>query len=76
MLDTRFYAEKGIQMLGESQMDWLKNELLSCTSNFKFIVSGTQVLGLTDQEDFADYGTEKEELLAFLKSNNISGVIF
>lgn len=76
VLDTRFYAEKGVQMIGKSQMDWLKKELINSTSNFKFIVSGTQILGVTDQEDFEDYGSEKEELLSFLSDNKISGIVF
>lgn len=78
MLDARFYcdADSG-QILGKPQMAWLKEKLLASDANFKFIVSGTQVLAINPSgEDFGDYPKEKAELLDFIKKEAITGVIF
>ena len=75
MLDTRFYANES-GLLGEAQFECLKARLLESKANFKFILSGMQIL--TDnpsEEDMGDFGTTKEDLLEFLKLNKISGVI-
>lgn len=78
MLDARFYCNKdSSELLGKQQMAWLQEKLLNSDANFKFIVSGTQMLAINPNgEDFGDYPKEKTALLNFIKQENISGVIF
>lgn len=76
MLDTRFYATDS-SMLGKAQIQWLKEKLKASKANFKFIVSGTQILADNPSgEDLGDFGTERKELLDFLQKENITGVLF
>jgi alkaline phosphatase D len=76
LLDARFYAEDS-SMLGAAQNQWLREQLKKSKANFKFIVSGTQILADNPLgEDMGDYGVEREELLDFLEAENITGVIF
>lgn len=90
MMDDRFYrsanelpdlvdgkpnAEK--TYYGQQQMSWLKNALISSKSVFKFIVNGSQILNpMADKECLRSYDTEFKELLNFIQTNKISGVIF
>ncbi|MGB0839799.1 MAG: alkaline phosphatase D family protein, partial [Chitinophagales bacterium] len=63
--------------LGKRQMEWLKSGLLSSTSTFKFVASGSQVLNpLNDHECFRTYEKEHTELLEFIKKHKIKGVVF
>ena len=76
MLDSRFYATD-TSMLGAVQRNWLKQKLKASTANFKFIISGTQILPDNPSgEDLGDFGSSKQQLLNFLKKENITGVIF
>ncbi len=62
---------------GKKQLDWLKNNLISSSSTFKFVVTGGQMLNpLADKECFYFYPVEFQELTNFIIENNISGVIF
>ncbi len=77
MLDDRYNNSKDKIILGKTQLDWLKNELLKSTATFKFIGIGMQALNpISTLECF--YKTEKEykELIAFIKANKIEGIIF
>lgn len=77
LLDNRFHKQAGVTMLGREQMVWLKKKLSESRANFKFIVSGSQVLAENKNgEDLGDFPEEKEELLTFIKLQEISGVIF
>lgn len=63
--------------LGEQQMEWLKNALLTSKATFKFIVSGNQILNeLNPFESMQHYSFEYNNLLQFLKRHKINGVIF
>ncbi|BDS09478.1 alkaline phosphatase D family protein [Aureispira anguillae] len=76
MLDSRFHASDS-SMLGEEQMKWLQKKLRASKANFKFIISGTQVLPNNPSgEDLGDFGASREELLTFLSEEDIKGVIF
>ncbi len=76
MLDARFYASDS-SMLGEGQTKWLKEKLEASTANFKFIVSGTQILSDNPLgEDLGDFANSKADLMNFLKEKDIKGVIF
>lgn len=76
MLDTRFHASDS-SMLGKEQTEWLKAALKESKANFKFIVSGTQVLPDNPHgEDLGDFGNAKADLLEFLEKEKITGVVF
>lgn len=75
MLDGRFYAENNKTLWGKAQTDWLKEKLKASTANFKFILSGTQIVSDGLGEDLGDYDTTRQEFYNFLEAENISGVI-
>lgn len=63
--------------LGEQQLNWLKNALISSQSNFKFIVCGGQILNpYSFKECFTYFPYEWNELMDFIIKNNISGIVF
>ncbi len=81
MMDDRFFRgdrhDTLSSMLGEVQMDWLKQQLLSSTAAFKFIAIGSQVLSeLAFGEKYIEHIVERNLLLNFIATNNIKGVIF
>lgn len=64
-------------MLGQKQLQWLKNSLKFSTASFKFICVGGQVLNeYTVKESYNLYKSEREEIISFISNNNISGVLF
>ncbi|MCS6818622.1 MAG: alkaline phosphatase D family protein [Chitinophagales bacterium] len=79
--DDRYYrgacCDSTQPFLGEIQMLWLKQQLMTSQATFKFIVIGTQALSeMHFGEKYANYAREREELLDFIASNNIQGVVF
>lgn len=65
------------RMLGNQQMEWLKNSLLFSTATFKIIAVGSQVLNpLSPYEKLGHYPVEYDELMKFLQENKINGVLF
>lgn len=78
LLDDRYHRIKTDHetMLGAGQLTWLKESLKASTGTFKFIAHGSQVLNpLNNYECFRMYA-ELEELLDFIESEKISGVVF
>ena len=74
MIDGKPNPEK--RMFGEKQMTWLKNSLINSYAPFKIVVAGSQVLNVASTQDcLKDYPVEFEELLAFLETEKISGVV-
>lgn len=64
-------------MWGKEQLEWLKNSLLYSTAPFKIIATGSQVLNPVSPYDrLMNCPIEYDELMNFLKDNNISGVLF
>jgi len=64
-------------MLGNKQLQWLKNSLKFSRASFKFVCIGGQVLNEhTEKESYNLYKSEREEIISFISNNNISGVIF
>ncbi len=62
---------------GKQQMEWLKNALVYSKATFKLIAVGSQVLNpFSEYECMRYYSAEYYELLNFLESEKISGVIF
>lgn len=65
------------RMWGKQQLDWLKNALLTSAATFKFIVTGSQSLNTLSPFDcLQSYPVEFNELMDFLISEKINGVIF
>jgi alkaline phosphatase D len=64
-------------LLGAVQLQWLKNALLSSTATFKIIVIGSQVLNPVSPYDrWSAFSVEYNDLMGFLKSYGINGVLF
>ena len=62
---------------GPQQLSWLKNALLFSRATFKVIVTGSQLLNpLNKYECMQHYPYEYNELMSFLKSQKINGVLF
>jgi alkaline phosphatase D len=65
------------QLLGEQQMEWLKNSLLYSSATFKIIVLGSQVLNPVSPFDkWSRFPAEYAEMMDFLKEYKINGVLF
>ncbi|MER3499609.1 MAG: phosphodiesterase [Chitinophagaceae bacterium] len=69
------------RMFGRQQMEWLKNALLNSNENsnisFRIIATGSQVLNpLSPYDCLRHFPAEFNELLNFIKENNINGVVF
>lgn len=64
-------------MLGRAQMDWLKESLAASRAPFKLVVVGSQALNpLSRSESWAQFETERTELLDFIRTARIEGVVF
>ena len=62
---------------GAMQMEWLRNALLYSYAPFKIIVVGSQVLNpLNPYEGMDHYSYEYNELMNFIASQKIDGVVF
>lgn len=65
------------EMLGQQQMEWLKNSLLYSTATFKIIALGSQVLNPVSPFDkWLNCPAEYDEFMNFIREYNISGVLF
>jgi alkaline phosphatase D len=65
------------KMLGDQQMEWLKNSLLFSSATFKIITVGSQVLNPVSPFDkWRDFPAEYQALIDFLAANKVSGVLF
>lgn len=90
MLDTRLYArtkqsnapdDTSKHIIGEEQLDWLKNELINSTATWKIL--GQQVMvgqltpfGITLNSDQWDgYTVDRKKLFDIILNNNIQNVI-
>jgi alkaline phosphatase D len=64
-------------MWGPQEMEWLKNALLTSNATFKLIATGNQTLNPKSIfECLQDYPAEFNELINFLSSSKINGVLF
>jgi alkaline phosphatase D len=62
--------------IANGQKAWLKAALLNSTATWKFVVSGVPFNPTTKPADaWGAYATERNELLNFIRSNDIEGVI-
>ena len=65
------------QFFGRTQMEWIKNALLFSSASFKIIVVGSQVMNpLNKYEVMNSYSYEYNELMNFIKTQKINGVLF
>jgi alkaline phosphatase D len=63
--------------IANGQKAWLKAALLNSTATWKFIVSGVTFNPTTKPDDaWGAYGSERTELLNFIRNNHITGVVF
>ena len=76
--DPDSQADNGTKsMLGAAQKAWLLNGLLTSTATWKFIVSSSVWNPHSKQVDsWALYKHEQGEIVDFIRSNSIGGVIF
>ncbi|MFN3593819.1 MAG: alkaline phosphatase D family protein [Thiobacillaceae bacterium] len=64
-------------MFGAEQLDWLKQALLQSRATFKFIAAGSQLLNDGHPfEGWHNFPAEREAFLAWLRRQNIPGVVF
>lgn len=76
MLDGRYFKVSDSQLLGDSQLKWLCDELKNSKATFKFICAGVQVLCEGGFENFRKYPREFDYLMKFISENKIEGLIF
>ena len=68
---------KDKHFFGPTQMEWLKNSLEFSTATFKIIVVGSQVLNpLSKAECMQQYSYEYNELIEFIKTQKLKGILF
>jgi alkaline phosphatase D len=64
-------------MLGDLQKAWLLNGLRTSTGTWKFIVSSSVWNPHSKQDDsWAEFKHEQDEIVDFIRTNSITGVIF
>lgn len=83
MLDDRYHRDPNNSpdretMLGEEQLNWLKQQLEESTATFKVIVNGhIMTLDRHDNAEYwANFGNEREEFFNWMYNENIDGVFF
>ncbi|HOI31004.1 MAG TPA: alkaline phosphatase D family protein [Melioribacteraceae bacterium] len=68
------------ELLGDEQIRWLIDNLISSRAPFKIIAVGGQVLNPVDDKPFLEtydkYPEEKAKLMALLEDEKIEGVVF
>ncbi|MFP4068558.1 MAG: alkaline phosphatase D family protein [Opitutales bacterium] len=82
-LDVRSYrddapaSDKSPAILGEAQIEWLRNALLHSSATFKVVVAGAPVLNPADHPANLSYAeSEHTRLLQMLRNERISGLFF
>ena len=64
-------------MLGDAQVEWLIDTLVSSTATLKFVAVGGQFLNPVDGfETFATFPEERERILQLLEAERVGGVFF
>ena len=85
LLDGRFHRSPealpdgtpGKQLFGAAQLRWLQEALAASPATFKLVVGGSQFWNRLNRfESFGDFPAEQDELLAFLRTARIPGVVF
>ena len=83
MLDTRSYRDDAAasdrlpQMLGKTQIEWLRQEIINSSATFKIIIAGAPILNPADNRNNLSYAErEHGELLQMLRNERIAGLFF
>ncbi len=85
MLDNRSHRTPNYRktdkktILGEKQLEWLKDALVHSKANFKFVVMGGQFLTTAGMfEVYSNYGFDKErgDIINFIYENKIENIVF
>ena len=83
LLDNRFFKTPNDrktgkrELLGDEQLEWLIDNLVTSNAAFKIIVIGGQVLNSAEvYENYSNYAQEKSNLLKEIIENKIKGVMF
>jgi alkaline phosphatase D len=85
ILDNRYHrspnnapddAEK--TMFGKAQLQWLKDALSNSDAPFKIVINGNQMLNENSEygETLPQFTAEYNDLISYITSNSISGVLF
>lgn len=75
LLDDRYYRGQNGSMLGPTQLAWLKSGLAASTATFKILASGSQWTSAGSNDSWAQFNSEREEILDFIMTNKINGVV-
>ena len=83
LLDNRFFKTPNDRktgkrdLLGDKQMEWLIDNLITSKATFKVIVIGGQFISTAEvYENYSNYADEKSKLLKEITDNKINGVLF
>ena len=77
MTDGRTFKRTGdSNLLGETQLSWIKKKLLESQKTFKIIVLGNQFINKGYHESFYDFERERNSLIDFINTHKIPGVLF
>jgi alkaline phosphatase D len=83
MLDDRYHrdpnkAEDRRTMFGDGQMVWLKESLKASTATFKVIANGNSMMVDFHRRNelWDNFGTERDDFIAWLFEEDINGVFF
>ena len=82
ILDNRYYRDPNEApdrktMFGSVQLDWLKRSLEASDATFKVVANGgTSLVNKTRFENWANFGSERDDFLAWVFAEEISGVFF
>lgn len=79
LLDTRSARQPGVTMLGEDQLDWLRNELLTSADDHDLviIVSPTPWIGVASDtsDSWAGFANERAALSQFIADNDLDNLM-
>ena len=80
MLDQRYFKalEPSALMLGEVQWQWLENEFKNSKADLHFVHNGLPIFGplIPYTEEWAEYPSEMNRLLALIKKYKPKGLVF
>lgn len=89
LLDDRYHRSpnrsinnESKTMFGKEQLQWIKdalsNSMANTFINFRIIVNGNQMLNTNSQfsESFTQFSTEYNDLIGYIKTNKIPGILF
>lgn len=76
LLDTRYHRSDARRtMLGATQLGWLKDELVASRATFKVLASSSQWSLGGSADSWASFPEERDEVLDFIMSRGIPGVV-